>query len=98
MDDLWKLLNLGAAVDVIYSFFIGDITSALEEASSSLFSKFKKHANFKRKDLRPLCPWWNKECNNLVMEKKKALKIFKQTFSREDFLNYKKRRLVPELE
>jgi len=44
----------------------------------------------KKHNPRNPSPWWNKECNALLLERKKALERFKSQKTRENFLLYKR--------
>lgn len=51
----------------------------------------KENSNYlKNKTSRVPCPWWNKECDNLIENRNKALVQFKACKTRTNFLSYKR--------
>lgn len=76
-----------------YNDFVNCITWSLKEATpgrskTSGYSHDSRRMNSSKK-IFPPCPWWNKECEDLINQKSEAAKQFKILKTREKFLYYK---------
>ena len=90
-----ELLSSGEVLEVIYSSFVGTITSVWEEASNLVrFITNKGLFKHKHKKQRFPCSWWDDECDELIRNRQEALAKFTTLLTRETFLEYKRKEAI----
>lgn len=99
LDDLLSVYgsNIGLFIDVklAYRNFLECIKLALELSSpfpcgtGSGIGRVSKKGNREGMSPPPPCPWWNKDCEDLILSRKEAALKFKTAKTRQSFLYYK---------